>query len=48
MFDRKLSHALFLQAERREDGERTFKIVAGTPSQTSFGPDLYEKVFGAR
>ncbi len=45
MYDKNLSHALFLQAERREDGERTFKLVAGTPSQTSFGPDLYEKVF---
>jgi hypothetical protein len=48
MYDVGLPNALFLQAERRADGERTFKILAGAPSQTSFGPDLYEKVFGAR
>lgn len=48
MYDRGLPNALFLQAERHADGKRTFKILAGVPSQTSFGPDLYEKGFGAR
>ena len=45
MYDQGLPNALFLQAERREDGERTFRMLARTPTQTSFGPDLYEKVF---
>jgi len=39
--------ALFLRAERRDDGGRTFKIVEGEPLQTSFGEDLYAQIFGA-
>src|SRR5581483_7123628 len=39
--------ALFLRAERRPDGERTFKLVEGEPLPTSFGEDLYVRVFGA-
>ena len=37
--------ALFLRAERREDGRRTFQLLPGEPLQTSFGRDLYEKIF---
>jgi DNA mismatch repair ATPase MutS len=36
---------LFLRAERRPDGERTFKLVEGEPLPTSYGRDLYEKIF---
>jgi hypothetical protein len=36
---------LFLRADRREDGIRTFKIREGAPLQTSFGEDLYEEIF---
>lgn len=36
---------LFLRADRRKDGTRTYKIVAGEPLQTSFGEDLYERIF---
>lgn len=36
----------FLQAERLADGQRTFKIVEGSPSQTSHGIDLYREIFG--
>ncbi len=39
--------ALFLRPERREDGERTFRLLAGRPLPTSYGPDLYRQVFGA-
>jgi hypothetical protein len=35
----------FLRAERREDGTRTFKLVATPPLSTSFGRDLYEQIF---
>ncbi|CAM5308059.1 DNA mismatch repair protein MutS [Aquamicrobium terrae] len=38
-------HIVFLRAERREDGTRTFRIVAGEPLRTSFGEDLYGRFF---
>jgi DNA mismatch repair ATPase MutS len=37
---------LFLRAERQADGTRTFKLHPGPPLETSFGADLYEKIFG--
>lgn len=37
---------LFLRADRRDDGSRSFSLVAGPPSDTGFGHDLYLKVFG--
>jgi len=37
--------ALFLRAERREDGTRTFKLVEGRPLETSYGEDLYREIF---
>jgi hypothetical protein len=39
--------ALFLRAERRDDGQRTFKLIEGEPLPTSYGQDLYERIFGA-
>jgi hypothetical protein len=39
--------ALFLRAERQPDGHRTFRLPAGEPLPTSYGQDLYQKVFGA-
>lgn len=39
------SEAIFLRAERQEDGTRTFKLSEGKPLDTSFGEDLYEKIF---
>lgn len=36
----------FLRAERKEGGERTFRILEGIPLETSFGEDLYERIFG--
>ena len=41
-----LDSALFLRAERRPDGGRTFKLVEGEPLPTSYGEDSYEKIFG--
>ncbi|NLI90925.1 MAG: DNA mismatch repair protein MutS [Peptococcaceae bacterium] len=38
-------NALFLRAEREPDGARTFKLKEGEPLQTSFGGDLYNRVF---
>lgn len=39
---------LFLRAERRDDGVRTFRLIEAKPLQTSFGPDLYRDIFGTR
>ncbi|MGH8233307.1 MAG: MutS-related protein [Rhodanobacteraceae bacterium] len=38
--------ALFLRAERRDDGTRTFKLKQGAPRETSFGNDLFVEIFG--
>jgi DNA mismatch repair ATPase MutS len=38
--------ALFLRAERRPDGHRTFRVPPGEPMPTSYGQDLYQQVFG--
>ena len=38
--------ATFLRAERKPDGARTFRVVPGEPLATSFGEDLYRKIFG--
>lgn len=37
---------LSLCAERRPDGSRSFRLIEGTPLSTSFGEDIYQKVFG--
>jgi len=38
--------ALFLRAERRPDGQRTFRVLPGQPLPTSYGHDLYQAIFG--
>ena len=42
---RRMAAALFLRAERRSDGQRTFRIVEGAPLPTSHGEDLYRRIF---
>ncbi|MEP6559607.1 MAG: DNA mismatch repair protein MutS [Nakamurella sp.] len=37
--------ALFLRADRQDDGHRTFRIIEGAPLPTSYGIDLYNEVF---
>lgn len=37
--------AVFLRPERRDDTARTFRILPGEPQPTSYGPDLYRRVF---
>lgn len=46
LYEKKKEELLFLQAERRADGGRTYKVLAGEPLQTSFGEDLFHRVFG--
>jgi DNA mismatch repair ATPase MutS len=45
-YEKKAPNALFLRADRREGGTRTFKLIEGEPLQTSYGEDLYDAVFG--
>ncbi|MFO7681693.1 MAG: DNA mismatch repair protein MutS [Chloroflexota bacterium] len=45
-YAKSMDNALFLRAERKADGSRTFKLTAGKPLQTSYGEDLYQRVFG--
>ena len=40
------NRTLFLRAERRPDGERTFRIVPGPPEATNYAQDVYRQVFG--
>jgi hypothetical protein len=44
-FDKGMDAAVFLRAERRPDGKRTFKLVEGEPLETSYGEDVYREVF---
>lgn len=37
---------LFLRAERRTDGSRTFRLTAGRPEATSYGEDSFRRIFG--
>lgn len=38
--------AVYLRAQREPDGTRTFKLAPASPLATSYGADLYEKIFG--
>jgi DNA mismatch repair ATPase MutS len=44
-YEQHLEHALFLRAERQADGRRTFRLIEGEPLQTSYGQDVYHKIF---
>lgn len=46
-YRQRLDTALFLRAERRPDGGRTFRLVEGEPLPTSYGEDSYRRIFGA-
>lgn len=45
-FESRMQAALFLRAERKADGTRTFRVVEAKPLPTSFGEDLYREIFG--
>lgn len=44
-YEENLTTALFLRAQRLEDGQRTFKLLPGEPLRTSYGEDIYKKIF---
>lgn len=41
----KMDGALFLRAERLADGRRTFRLAEAEPLPTSYGEDLYRRIF---
>ena len=41
-----LPTALFLRAERGNDGARPFKLIEAPPLPTSYGEDSYRRIFG--
>jgi len=41
------NNVLFLRAERLPNGRRTFRLKEARPLETSYGVDLYHKIFGA-
>jgi len=46
-FDKQMENVLSLRAERKPSGERTFKLMEEAPLPTSYGPDLYHRIFEA-
>jgi DNA mismatch repair ATPase MutS len=47
LHDQKRAEAIFLLAERRSDGRRTFKLIESAPLETSYGEDLYNRIFAS-
>jgi len=45
MQEQHMTDVLCLRAERLPDGRRTFKIKEGEPLETSYGGDLYARIF---
>uniref|UniRef100_A0A7C3MKM0 DNA mismatch repair protein MutS n=1 Tax=Dictyoglomus thermophilum TaxID=14 RepID=A0A7C3MKM0_DICTH len=45
-YNNNLENVVFLRAERKEDGKRTFKILEGQPLPTGYAKDLYRLIFG--
>jgi DNA mismatch repair ATPase MutS len=45
-YENRMENIIFLRAERQSDGKRTFKLIEGEPLQTSYGQDLYNRIFG--
>lgn len=46
MCDRPDPDSVFLRAERRKDGVRTFRLQPGDPEPTSYGGDSFRRIFG--
>lgn len=45
LYNKKMENSIFLRADREADGTRTYKLTAGDPLQTSYGEDLYNRIF---
>lgn len=47
-FEKQMKDAIFLRAERKSGGKRTFKLLEGDPLPTSYGEDVFKTVFGKK
>ncbi len=47
-YEKRLATAIFLRAEREANGTCTFKLIEGEPSETIYGENLYETIFGTK
>ncbi len=45
-FEKQRKDAIFLRAERKAGGKRTYKLLVGDPLPTSYGEDVFKTVFG--
>ena len=45
LYNKKIPCVEFLIAERKDDGTRTFKMMPGKPEYTSYGTDLFNKLW---
>lgn len=45
-YEKEMANAIFLRADRQEQGRRTYKLIEAPPLETSFGVDAYNKIFG--
>lgn len=45
MYEAGTEDTLFLRAERKADGTRTYRLSEGEPLDTSYGADLYNSIF---
>lgn len=45
-FEKQMKDAIFLRAERKAGGRRTFKLSVGEPLPTSYGEDIFNNIFG--
>lgn len=46
LHEKKMGNAIFLRADRKEKGYRTYKLIEAPPLETSYGMDAYNKIFG--
>lgn len=46
VYEEQLSDSEFLVAERKENGDRTFRMLRGKPHYSSYGTDLYQYMIG--
>ena len=48
LYEARTDEIIFLRAERKPDGTRTYKLIEGEPLDTGFGFDLYNRIFNDR
>ncbi len=44
-YEKRMEDAIFLRAERKAGGRRTFKLTIGEPLPTSYGEDVFKTIF---